>query len=215
MKVLLADDHPLFLDALRNLLESRGIEVLGTAADGFAAVAMARKLQPDLVLMDIQMPGMDGLAALRQIKAEFPAIKVAMLTMSADDQDLFEAIKSGACGYLLKTRDSAEFFGLLADVERGEAALSRGLATQILQEFARQEAAPQSPSEEESEPALTVRQTEILQLAAHGLTYKEMGERLFISERTIKFHMAQIVERPQVKNRAGAIASAKRAGLLG
>jgi two-component system NarL family response regulator len=210
VRVLLADDHPLFLDALKNLLESRDVEVVGTAADGVAAVAMARRLQPDLVLMDIQMPGLDGLTALRQIKAQFPAIKVAMLTMSAVDDDLFEAIKCGACGYLLKTRDSAEFFELLAEIERGEAALSRGLASRILQEFERRGSADES----ESVVVLTVRQTEILQLAAQGLTYKEIGERLFISERTVKFHMAQAVDRLQVKNRAGAIASAQRAGLL-
>lgn len=126
MKVLLADDHPLFLDGLRNLLASRGIDVVGTARDGLEAIQQACALRPDVILMDIQMPHMDGLAALRGIKAELPAIKVVMLTTSAQDDDLFEAIKTGASGYLLKTRESEEFFNLLADLERGEVVLSPG-----------------------------------------------------------------------------------------
>ena len=113
MKVLLVDDHPLFLDGLRNLLVSRGFQVLGTARDGLEAVEKAHALRPDLILMDIQMPQLDGLAAVRLIKAELPEIKIVMLTMSADDENLFEAIKSGACGYVLKTQASDEFFALL------------------------------------------------------------------------------------------------------
>jgi two-component system NarL family response regulator len=214
MKVLLADDHPLFLDALRNLLESRGIEVSGSARDGFAAVELARALRPEVVLMDIQMPGLDGLAALRQIKAELPAIKIIMLTMSAEDEDLFEAVKGGATGYLLKTRDSEEFFELLEDVERGEVALSPGLAARILREFGRLAPAPQPADAGEPSQSLTERQVKILALVADGFTYKEVGAQLSITERTIKYHMAEIVERLHAGNRREAIESARRAGLI-
>lgn len=213
MRVLLADDHPLFLDGLRNLLTSRGIDVAGTARDGLVAVEMARALAPDIVLMDIQMPRMDGLAALRAIKEELPAVKVVMLTMSADDEDLFEAIKCGACGYLLKTQESEEFFALLEDVERNAAGFSPGLAARILQEFNRREAL-QAPGSLDPAVSLTPRQTEILKLVAQGRTYKEVGSQLFLTERTIKYHMAEIVERLHVKNRAEAIQAARRSGLI-
>src|SRR5512136_797956 len=133
MKLLLADDHPLFLDGLKNLLTRRGEQVVGTARDGLEALEKARSLRPDLILMDIQMPRCDGLAATRLIKAELPEIKIVMLTMSSDDDDLFEAIKSGACGYLLKTQDTEQFFIQLQELARGEAPLSPGLAARILQ----------------------------------------------------------------------------------
>ena len=124
MKILLVDDHPLFLDGLKNLLTSRGVHVVGCARDGLEALDKARTLRPEVILLDIHMPQLDGLAALRLIKTELPEIKIVMLTMSAEDEDLFEAIKSGACGYLLKTQDTDEFFVLLQDVARGEVALS-------------------------------------------------------------------------------------------
>ena len=215
MKVLLADDHPLFLDGLRNLLVSHGIDVVGAARDGIDAIEQVRALRPDIVLMDIHMPRMNGLAALRLIKAEMPEVKVVMLTMSAEDQELFEAIKGGACGYLLKAQDTAEFFDLLQDVSRGEVALSPGLASRILQEFRRRTAA--APGIEEKNPGvcLSARELQVLTLVARGLTYKEVGAKLFLSERTIKYHMGEIVARLHVRNRAQAIDYAKRAGVVG
>jgi two-component system NarL family response regulator len=214
VRILLVDDHPLFLDALRNMLESRGLEVVGVAGDGFEALAQARALRPDIVLMDIQMPKLDGLATLRLLKAEMPAVKVLMLTMSADDEDLFEAIKSGASGYLLKTRDSEEFFTLLADAEKGDAVLSRGLASRILSEFRRRDEAPASAVASEPAPSLTERQMTILDHVAHGLAYKEIGPLMGVTERTIKYHMGEIVERLHVRNRAEAIRSARESGLI-
>ena len=208
MKVLLVDDHPLFLDGLRNLLVSRGFQVLGTARDGLEAVEKARALRPDLILMDIQMPQLDGLAAVRLIKAELPEIKIVMLTMSADDENLFEAIKSGACGYVLKTQASDEFFALLEDVARGEAVLSPGLSARVLREFGRLPAA-----EKERRGLLSEREKQVLTLVAQGLTYKEVGAKLFLSERTIKYHMGEIIARLHLENRAQVIEYARRAGL--
>jgi DNA-binding NarL/FixJ family response regulator len=215
MKVLLVDDHLLFLEALQNLLAARGIEVAGTARDGLDALAQARALRPDVILMDIGMPRCDGLAATRVIKAELPDVKIVMLTVSAEDEDLFEAIKSGASGYLLKSLDAGQFFELLSDLERGEVALSNGMAARVLEEFARQagRAEPATEVGEEDTPGLTPRQREVLTLVARGLKYKEVGAALCLSESTIKYHMGEILERLHLKNRAQAIAYAARSGL--
>lgn len=215
MKVLLVDDHLLFLEALQNLLAARGIEVAGTARDGLDALDRARALRPDVILMDIGMPRCDGLAATRTIKAELPDVKIVMLTVSAEDEDLFEAIKSGASGYVLKSLDANQFFELLSDLERGEVALSNGMAARVLEEFARQagRAEPATEVGEEDTPGLTPRQREVLTLVARGLKYKEVGAALCLSESTIKYHMGEILERLHLKNRAQAIAYAARSGL--
>jgi DNA-binding NarL/FixJ family response regulator len=215
MKVLLVDDHLLFLEALQNLLAARGIEVAGTARDGLDALAQARALRPDVILMDIGMPRCDGLAATRVIKAELPDVKIVMLTVSAEDEDLFEAIKSGASGYVLKSLDANQFFELLSDLERGEVALSNGMAARVLEEFARQAGRAELATEvgEEDTPGLTPRQREVLTLVARGLKYKEVGAALCLSESTIKYHMGEILERLHLKNRAQAIAYAARSGL--
>ena len=214
MKVLLVDDHPLFLDGLKNLLTSRGVQVVGCARDGLEALDMARTLHPEVILMDIHMPQLDGLVALRLIKVELPEIKIVMLTMSAEDEDLFEAIKSGACGYLLKTQDTDEFFVLLQDVARGEVALSSGLAARILSEFGRQAGAALAVEDKEGHASLSPREREVLTLVARGLTYKEVGAKLCLAERTIKYHMGEIIARLHLENRAQVIEYARRTGLV-
>src|SRR5919204_610255 len=158
MRVLIADDHPLFRDGLRSLLEARGIEVVGEARNGREAVDLARRLRPDVTLMDLSMPEMGGLDATRLISAEQPEVKVVILTASEDDADLFEAIKSGAQGYLFKNLASDEFFRLLDGVERGEPALSPALARKLLSEFARPPSA--RPPEVEGAGSLTERERE-------------------------------------------------------
>jgi DNA-binding NarL/FixJ family response regulator len=216
MKVLLVDDHPLFLEGLQNLLLSRGIEVVGTAGDGLEALEKARALHPDVILMDVQMPRCDGLAATRLIKVEMPEVKIVMLTVCEEDEDLFEAIKSGASGYLLKSLDAREFFELLSGLAQGEAPLSPGLAARILEEFAHQangiEATPQVG--EEDTRGLTPRQMGILILVARGLTYKRVGATLCLSERTVKYHMGEILGKLHLENRTQVIAWATRAGLV-
>src|SRR5438067_4548648 len=163
MRVVIADDHPLFRDGLRSLLEARGIDVVGEARNGREAVDQARRLKPDVVLMDLSMPEVNGLAATRLISAELPGLKVVILTASDDDADLFEAIKSGAQGYLFKNLDSDEFFRLLEGVGHGEPALTPGLARKLLGEFARPApAAARAPIEPPS--ALTDREREVLDL---------------------------------------------------
>jgi DNA-binding NarL/FixJ family response regulator len=216
-RVLLADDHPLFLEGLQNLLTTRGMEVVGTANDGLQTLAQARATHPDLILMDIQMPRCDGLAATRLIKAELPDIHIVMLTISEDDEHLFEAIQSGASGYLLKSLEAAKFFELLSELTQGEAPLAPGLAARILSEFRRTRStlAPvDAPASDES-TGLTPRQIEVLTLVARGFTYKEIGAALCVSERTVKYHMGEILKRLHLENRSQAIAYASGAGLAG
>ena len=213
MRVLLADDHPLFLDGLKNLILSRGLEVVGTAQDGQEALEKARALRPDVVLMDVQMPRLDGLAATRLIKAEMPAVKVVMLTMDDGNDALFEAIKSGAVGYLLKTEDTEVFFQLLLALAAGEAPLSTGLAARILKELGECER-PDGSARTARTEGLTARQLQVLTMVAEGLTYKEVGMKLHLSERTVKYHMGEIVERLHVENRAQAVAHAQRTGMV-
>ena len=223
LRVLLVDDHPLFLDGLRNLLNARGVKVVGVARDGLEALDKARGLRPDVILMDIQMPRCDGLCATRLIKAELPETKIVMLTMSAADQYLFEAIKSGATGYLLKTLDTEEFFELLLGLARGEAPLSPGIAARVMDEFARQaDGTPPSgrtadPDEvgpsSSLRPSLTPRQMEILDLVSQGLLYKEVGKALGLTERTIKYHMGEIVQQLHLRNRAEVLAYARSRGI--
>ena len=230
MHVLLVDDHPLFLEGLRNLLTSEGIEVVGQAHDGLEALAAARRTQPDVVLMDIQMPRCDGVAATRLIKAEMPACKIVMLTMSENEQDLFEAVKSGASGYLLKRLDADEFFDYLAEMQAGHPPFSPGLAEKILAEFAHQglraedRPAPASSAAaqvEASHPAegqagsLSSRQMQILTLVAQGRTYRQVADAIGIAERTVKYHMAEILDRLHLDNRAQVIAYAARMGMTG
>lgn len=210
MKTLLVDDHPLFLEGLKNLLTLRGIEVIGTAQDGMEALEKTRILRPEIILMDIQMPTLDGLAATRLIKAELPEVKIVMLTMSAEDGDLFDAIKNGACGYLLKTLDVDEFFSLFVGLGRGESPLSPGLAGRVLDEFARQlkESRSIEPREVQAE-VLSARQIQVLTLVAQGLTYKEVGAKLFLAERTVKYHIGEIIDRLHLENRSEAIQYAR------
>lgn len=212
MTVLLADDHPLFLDGLEDLLHSNGFEVAGKAHDGQEAVEKARVLRPEAILMDIRMPRLDGLAAVRIIKAELPEVNIVMLTISEADDDLFEAIKSGASGYLLKSQSPEELLALVRGVERGEAVFSPGLAARILKEFGRQAS---SLDEKRRTAGLSEREREVLTLIAQGLKYKEVAAKLFLSERTIKYHMGQIVERLHLKNRAQVVEYARRSGLAG
>jgi DNA-binding NarL/FixJ family response regulator len=213
MRVLIADDHPLFRDGLRSLLEARGIDVVGEATNGREAVEQTRRLRPEVVLMDLNMPELGGLAATRLISAEQPEAKVVVLTASEDDSDLFEAIKSGAQGYLFKNLASDEFFRLLEGVARGEPALTPGLARKLLGEFARPPA-PAAPAVEGPQ-ALTEREREVLDLLVQGITSnRDLAERLVVTENTVKYHLRNILDKLHVQNRAQVVAYAVRHGLV-
>lgn len=216
MKVLLVDDHRLLLEGLTNLLEAHGIQVAGTAADGLEAIAKARSLQPDVILMDIRMPKCDGLSATRRIKAEMPDARIVILTTSAEDSDLFEAVKSGACGYLVKSMDADELVVCLEQVEQGIPPFSPGLAARLIDEFARLASGNEADPANQQAPTsgqLTQRQCQVLDLVARGLSYKEVGAQLNLSPRTIKYHMAEIMAGLHMEHRAQVLAYAGRLGL--
>jgi two-component system NarL family response regulator len=225
MRVLLVDDNRLMLEGLTNLLEAHGIHVAGTAGDGLQATRSAQTIKPDLILMDIRMPVCDGLEATRRIKARQPEIKIVMLTTSAEEADLFESIKSGACGYLIKNMSSDAFIEALRGLEQGVPPFSPGLAAKLLVEFARlagKEAEMGGCGEDDTgkgrrgeveREGLTERQTEVLRLLASGLAYKEIAQRLSISERTVRFHMTEIMERLHLANRAQVLAYASKLDL--
>jgi DNA-binding NarL/FixJ family response regulator len=226
MRVLLADDHTLLLEGLQNLLEAHDIEVVGAARNGREAAELARELLPDVILMDLRMPVCDGLTATRLIKAELPQAKIIVLTTSADEQDLFEAVKSGASGYLLKSMDAESLIEALHDAQQDVPPFAPGLAARLLAEFSRSaegsEGGAGTPSHPVGTPSrppetspdleepLTLRQAEVLALVAQGLSYKEVGARVYLSPRTVKYHMAEIMRKLHVENRAQVLAQAAR-----
>ncbi len=212
MRILIADDHTLFRDSLGSLLSAHGFEIVGEAREGNEAVELTRRLHPDIVLMDLSMPGLNGLGATRLISAEMPQVKVVVLTASDDDANLFEAIKSGAQGYLLKNLESKEFFALLEGVGRGEPALTPLLASKLLQEFAR----PPRPATESHDPdALTDREREVLELLVRGVTSnRKLAKNLGVSENTVKFHVRNILDKLHLHNRAQVVGFALRHGMV-
>ncbi len=207
MRFLLVDDHPIFLNGLLQLLAVSGFDVVGTAHDGFEALTQTRLLKPDVVLMDVRMPRCDGLEGTRLVKAEFPDVRVVMLTACDDDDALFEAIRCGASGYLLKGQDSDDFLHALAELAHGDIPLAPGLALRILGEFARLVPPPSDGGKDGTE--LSPRQTEILALVATGMTYKQIGDKLGLSERTVKYYMSQTLALLHLKGRAEAVSYAR------
>lgn len=212
MRVLIADDHALFRDGLRSLLEAHGIEVLAEARNGNEAVELARLYRPDIVLMDLMMPEVNGLAATRLISAEMPEVRVVVLTASEDDADLFEAVKSGAQGYLPKSLEAEELFTFLDGVVKDEPALTPVLARKVLGEFAR---GPQEPAQQPVVSTLTERERDVLELMVSGVTSnRELAEKLFVSENTVKYHLRNILDKLHLNNRAQVVAYAVRHGLV-
>ena len=211
MRVLIADDHALFRDGLRSLLEAHGVSVVAEARNGREAVELARIHHPDVVLMDLTMPELGGLAATRLLTAELPDIAVVVLTASEDDADLFEAVKSGAQGFLPKDLQASRLFELLEGVTRGEPALTPSLARKVLGAFARPETGP-SPQPGDT---LTAREREVLEALAVGLRTSQIARRLSLSEKTVRNHVSAVLTKLQVPDRAAAVARARDAGLGG
>lgn len=210
MRVLIADDHALIRRALQSLLQEQGHDVVGQAHNGQEALNLALSSRPDVVLMDLAMPIMSGLTATRLISAQWPEAKVVMLTASEDDDDLLEAVKAGASGYLNKNIESDQFFDLLERLIRGEPALPSALAPRVLDEFARADAAV--PPQEQ----LTRRERDVLELMAEGVTSdRELAERLFVSENTVKYHLKNVFGKLHTRNRSQVVAYAYRYGLVG
>jgi DNA-binding NarL/FixJ family response regulator len=212
VRVLLADDHPVYRDGLAALLGSLdGVEVVGTAADGVEAVAGARELQPDVVVMDVQMPRLDGIEATRAITADSPHIGVVVLTMAEEDQTLFAAMRAGACGYLLKGANQGEIVRAITAVAQGEAIFGPAIARRVAEFFsAVPVAAPGSPF-----PQLTTREHEILALVAAGRSNAQIATELYLSPKTVRNNVSNIFAKLHVADRAEAIIRARDAGLGG
>lgn len=212
VRVLVVDDHALFRRGLAACLaEGEDFEVVGEAGEGQRAVDLCRELMPDLILMDIQMPELDGLEATRCIKAENPGVKIVILTVSAEGHDVFEAIKSGAEGYLIKDVKPADLRRLLRGIWAGEAAIAPPTATKILREFARR-IRPESGGGALAE--LTPREREVLELVAGGQANKEIAAGLCVSEHTVKKHMRNILEKLHLQSRVEAAVYALQQGMV-
>ena len=211
MRILLVDDHALFRAGIETLLTAWGEDIVGHAANGLEALELTRKLRPEVVLMDINLPQLSGLEATRLIKVEMPETKIVMVTASDEQDDLFEAIKSGAEGYLLKNMSEGELRHTIGALSSGEPPLSPGLARQILQEFGRLSRGDQPP---EPSDTLTEREREVLRLVAAGDTNREIAAKLVISENTAAFHIKNILSKLHTSNRTQAVAFAIRTGLV-
>jgi DNA-binding NarL/FixJ family response regulator len=209
VRVLVVDDHPLYREGLAAALSVSGeVEVVGEAADGAEAVALAEELSPDVVLMDLHMPGVNGIEATRRLTARRPEVAVLALTMLEGDDSVFSAMRAGARGYLLKGAGREEITSAVAAAVRGEVVFSAGIASRVLGFFAGpREAGPQPFAE------LTEREREILDLVARGLTNPAIARRLFLSEKTVRNHVSNVFAKLHVAGRAEAVAKARDAGL--
>ena len=209
IRLLLADDHRMLREGLRRTLEEEGLEVVGEAADGEEALRLAAKLRPDVVLMDVTMPVLDGVEATRQLHEHLPEIPVVILTMHADREVLARAIRAGAAGYLVKDCSTDEVVRTVRLAASGETALSPELAASMLAEAQRAD----TPAEE-LEPIISKREEEVLQLVADGLSTSEVAAKLYISIKTVKNHLASIYEKLDSRDRTQAVLRAVRMGII-
>jgi DNA-binding NarL/FixJ family response regulator len=207
MRIFVVDDHSLFRDGIISLLEADGHQVVGQAGDGLAAVEAVGNLNPDLTLMDINMPGMNGIDALRQIKASNPDAKVIMLTVSEDEANLVTAIRAGADGYLLKHLNARDFLEMVNGMERGEAAITRSMTMRLLKHITTEETVVE-------QTLLSERELEISKMVAAGKSNRAVAEQLSVSENTVKYHLKNILQKLGVSNRTEAVTLAMQKGLL-
>lgn len=211
LRILIADDHKLFREGLIGLMETREdlVEVVGEASTGSEAVSMVEQLLPDLVLMDIYMPRDDGLTALRQIKARFPNVQVVILTSSENDMHIYEALKSGASGYLLKDLDAKQFFNFINGLANGEVAMTSEVASRLAKGMVKH-----SMDSDNGVQELTERELVVLRLVAVGASNQEIADKLTISINTTKTHIRSILNKLQLENRTQAANFAIGHGLV-
>ena len=214
LRVLLVDDHALFRQGIKLLLETRlDIEVVGMAADGAEALVLTRKTAPEVILMDLEMPGCSGLEAIRRIKLEFPQVKIVVLSVVEDHSTILEAIKNGAQGYLLKNLEAYQLFDMLDGLRRGEAPLSGIIAAKILNEFSVPVITNAKTKASEPE-CLSRAERQVLELLVTGMRNKEIADTLVIAENTVKSHLASILAKLHLQNRIQAAVYAVKHGLV-
>lgn len=202
IRAVLVDDHALFRTGLHALLQQRGVDVVGEASDGTSAVELVRETAPDVVLMDISMPGVSGIEATMRIRAVAPTAQVIMLTVSADEREVEESICAGACGYLLKDAPVEQILAAIRAAAVGESLLSPRIAASILERVRTDPGRPQLPGEARAE--LSEREGEVLSLIAEGKENAQIAEELFISAQTVKHHVSNILAKLEVENRVQA-----------
>jgi DNA-binding NarL/FixJ family response regulator len=205
---MLADDHKMLREGLRRSMVERGFDVIGEARDGAEAVELSASLRPDVILMDVSMPEIDGVEATRQIRERQPDVRIVMLTMHADQDVLADAIRAGANGYLVKDCSTDEIASAIETVAGGETALSPRLAASMLAEVRRQE------DQAEQTRIITKREEEVLQHIADGCSTPEVAERLYISQKTVKNHLASIYQKLDARDRTQAVLQAVRMGIV-
>ena len=211
LRVMLVDDHDLFRTGLRNLLEEQGVHIVAEAADGGTALQLVRELAPDVVVMDLNMPGMNGIEATREITRLAPLTRVLVLTISDQDGDVMDAILSGACGYLMKDSSIQDLMAGISAAAVGESLISPHIASKVLQRI---RATNVEAGEGISRPELSDRETEVLRLIANGKDNAEIAQELHISPKTVKNHISNILMKLQIENRIQAAVYAVRSGLV-
>lgn len=218
IRILLVDDHAVLREGLRSILVLEpDMEVVGEAADGEQAVRLAQELQPDVVLMDIRLPGMDGIEATRRVRLASPNSAIVILTMHDADEFLFAAVREGAAGYLLKSLPSAEVVRAVRAAARGESLLHPAMARRLMEGYAtlsRGEAGPGAEAQHRDKSQLTPREAEVLQLLVQGASNREIAEQLFLSDKTVKQHVTKILRKLGVRSRSQAIIHAVRSGVV-
>lgn len=213
-KILLVDDHNLFLDGMKYLLSTYNIEVAAVANDGYDAFKKAMEIKPDIIFMDIYMPKCNGIEALKLIKAKLPEVKIVMLTSSEEERDLEEAIKLGAWGYMLKDINGKELVDVINNIENRETVIPSSFATKFFKDFQHKSRSNLKSKVKSGEDELTERQIEVINQVVKGKTYREVGESLHITERTVKYHIGRVIEVLHLDNRAQVIAYAVDKGIL-
>ncbi|MFC1988834.1 response regulator [Chloroflexota bacterium] len=215
IKVLVVDDHALFRRGIISVLIDQGdIKVIGEAADGLEAIEKTRQLVPDVVLMDLNMPNCSGLEATQALQTEMPQVKILVLTISDNEADLFDAVKFGAVGYLLKKTEPEELLHAISSVAQGGVMVSPLMATKLLSEFKDLSAGAAKEYAGQMDADLSPREGEVLLLVAKGMTNKEIADALFISENTVKTHLQNIMDKLHLVNRSQAAAYAVQKGLV-
>jgi DNA-binding NarL/FixJ family response regulator len=211
LRVMLVDDHDLFRTGLRNLLEEQGVQIVAEASNWAAALGLVRELAPDVVVMDLNMPGMNGIEATREIARLAPLTRVLVLTISDQDDDVIDAILAGACGYLLKDSSIQDLMQGIRAASIGEALISPHIASKVLQRI---RAYGVASDDAVSGPELSERETEVLRLIANGKDNAEIAQELHISPKTVKNHISNILMKLQIENRIQAAVYAVRRGLV-
>jgi DNA-binding NarL/FixJ family response regulator len=212
LRVLIVDDHDLFRTGLRNLLEEQGVQIVGEAAGGTEAVRIVRELTPDVVVMDLNMPGMGGVDATRHITEIAPLTRVVMLTISEEDSDVMDAILAGACGYLLKDSSIQDLMSGIRAAARGESLISPNIAAKVLQRVRATSTSPEIANTIRAE--LSDREIEVLKLIANGKDNAVIAAELHISPKTVKNHISNILMKLQIDNRIQAAVYAVRSGIV-